>query len=76
METGARIEGFWLGKYMQQLGLFKKLSLIKKTSKLILDGTLSTDDAVEFPLDQIHEAVRASMQQGYNKKIILRIADS
>ncbi|HUG19834.1 MAG TPA: zinc-dependent alcohol dehydrogenase family protein [Planctomycetaceae bacterium] len=76
MEAGARIEGFWLGKYMQQLGLFKKLSLIKKTSKLILDGTLSTDDTVEFPLDQIHEAVRASVQQGYNKKIILRIADS
>lgn len=76
MTAGARVEGFWLGKYMQELGLFKKMSLIKRTSRLVLDGTLSTDDAVEFPLDQIREAVSASMQPGYNKKVLLRISDS
>jgi NADPH:quinone reductase len=74
--TGASVEGFWLGRYVQELGLFKKLSLIRKTSKLVVDGTLSTDDAVEYPLDQIREAVAASVQQGHNKKVLLRISDS
>ena len=76
ISTGGRIEGFWLGKYMQELSLLKKMSLIRKTSKFVVDGTLSTDDAVEFSLDQIKEAVRASMQPGHNKKVLLRIADS
>ncbi len=76
MTPNATIRGFWLGGWMMKRTLFQKLSLVKKITKLILDGTLSSDVSEEFPLERIHDAVIASQQSGRSGKVLLRIADA
>ena len=75
MTPGASFQGFWLGGYMMQQSLWSKMAIIRKTSKLIMDGTLSTDDYEVFPLDEVVQAVAASQTRGRTKKVILRIAE-
>jgi NADPH:quinone reductase-like Zn-dependent oxidoreductase len=51
MTRGAAVEGFWLGRYMQQQGLVKKLLLVRRLTKLIESGVLQTDNCYRIPLE-------------------------
>ena len=72
METGALLEGFWLGNYMSTLKLPAKLSLIRSIAALIREGVLSSDIGTQYPLGQIQNAVRAAEQPARQGKVLLR----
>ncbi len=75
MTPGASIAGFWLARWLPQLGLLTKLKLIRTVSSLIQDGTLTSDIGEIFPLDRVIEAIHAAETPGRAGKVLLRIAD-
>lgn len=76
MTQSASVEGFWLGSYMQTKNLLFKLKLIKRLTRLVLDGTLSSQISSTFDLDHITDAVTAAESGDRNGKVLLKIADS
>jgi NADPH:quinone reductase-like Zn-dependent oxidoreductase len=76
LTKNASIEGFWLSHFMNSKGLIFKLKLIKRITRLILDGTLQTDIRQTWSLDQIQSAVAAAEQPGQSGRVLLSIAES
>lgn len=72
----ASIQGFWLSHFVNSKSLIFKLKLIKRITRLILDGTLQTEVRKTFPLNQIQSAVTAAEQSGRSGRILLSIAES
>ena len=60
MTQQASVEGFWLGNFMNDRNLLFKLKLVKRITRLIVDGVLSTTIGKTFSLHQIDEAVAAA----------------
>lgn len=75
MVNQASVEGFWLGNFMNSKSLFFKLRLVKRLTKLIRNGTLSTDIAASFGLDQISEAIASAESNRHQGKTLLKIAE-
>lgn len=75
MTVGASVEGFWLSRVMDSIGLLGKLSLIRTISGLIREGVLSSDVGESFPLTQVVDAVRAAELPGKRGKVLLKIGD-
>ena len=73
MTVGSRVEGFWLGNFMNRLSLPFKLLLIRRLTRLIRNGVLSSTIRRTIPLDQIAEAVTAAEDSSQEGKILLRI---
>ena len=73
MTPGASISGFWLGNYMQQQSLIRKLKLVRNITGLIKDGVLSSQIAGSFPLEAISSAVESAEQQA--GKTLLQISE-
>lgn len=71
MSTGARLEGFWLSRYMNTLGLAGKLSLVGKLKSLIRSGVLATEVAESYPLGEVVAAVSAADRPARGGKILL-----
>jgi NADPH2:quinone reductase len=74
MGRAARLEGFWLGRYMDQLALPAKLLLVRRIQKMILSGVLSTKIGATFSLDDIGDAVVHAETPDRSGKTLLRIA--
>ena len=53
MTRQASVEGFWLGHFMASRSLPFKLKLIKRITRLVLDGTLATDIARTVSLAEV-----------------------
>lgn len=70
---GKKVEGFWLARYMMELGVLGKLRLVKKISRLMKAGILVSDISATYSLDQIQEAISAVSTPGRNGKVLLRI---
>lgn len=75
MSRDATLSGFWLGNWMMKQSLVGKLRLIRKLTRLILEGVLVSDVGENFPLDRIVEAVRTAEQPGRGGKTLLRIGE-
>jgi NADPH2:quinone reductase len=75
MTVGSRLEGFWLGRFMEQASLPYKLKLVKRLTRLIQSGVLSSEISGSFALSQIHDAVRAAEDSRARGKTLLRMAD-
>lgn len=75
MTQQASVEGFWLGNYMNDRNLLFKLKLVKRITRLILDGVLCTKIGSTFSLDQIHAAVIAAEENARDGKVLLQIGD-
>ena len=73
MTPGASLEGFWLGNFMEKQTLLKKLSLVRKITKLIVDGTLASEIASVFPLEEIEQAIHDA--ENSSGKTLIQIAD-
>lgn len=71
MKIQAKVEGFWLGNHMNSLGLIAKMKLVKRITRLILDGTLSSDIAHSFALSDVHAAVTAAEEPGRRGKVLV-----
>ena len=72
MTLQSSVEGFWLGNFMQGKNLLFKLKLMKRITKLILDGTLTSRIDRTFSLADIHDAVAAAEERGHSGKVLLK----
>jgi NADPH2:quinone reductase len=75
MTVGSQLEGFWLGRFMEQASLPYKLKLVKRLTSLIQSGVLSSEISATFPLGQIQDAVRSAEDSTVRGKSLLRMAD-
>lgn len=73
MTVSSSVEGFWLGNFMNHTSLLFKLRLVRRLTKLIQSGVLSSDVAAEYSLDQIVEAVKSAEDSSRSGKTLLRI---
>lgn len=72
MTVGSSVEGFWLGNFMQQRGLLFRLGLVRRLTRLIRSGILSTQIAGTWPLDQAATAVQAAEDSTVAGKCLLK----
>ena len=75
MTASASVEGFWLTKHMESLGLIGKLRIVRTIGKLITAGILTSGIGDHFSLDEVREAVRRAEEPGGGEKVLLQIAD-
>jgi NADPH2:quinone reductase len=71
--TGARIEGFWLGKWARAQGPLKMLKVFGQINRLMKEGVLTSDIGATFPLDEVQSAVKQAEQVARGGKVLLRI---
>lgn len=64
MTRQATVTGFWLGNFMQAQSLLFKLKLVRRLTRLILDGTLATQVGDTFRLDDIAKAMATTARSG------------
>jgi NADPH:quinone reductase-like Zn-dependent oxidoreductase len=73
--AGKRLEGFYLGHYMQTRPLWKNLLLFKEIARLIRAGVLDTPPGERFSLSDIKAAVQAAEQPAKSGKVLLTIGE-
>jgi NADPH:quinone reductase len=71
---GAKIETFALARFMQPLGLFQKLGVIRAVNKLTASGVLRSPEGNKFPLERIAEAVADAERPGRGGKTLLVVS--
>jgi NADPH:quinone reductase-like Zn-dependent oxidoreductase len=76
MTPAASVEGFWLARWMNRLGLWQKLRLVRSVSRLVREGVLTAEIGRTFDIDAVTDAVTAAEQPGRKGKILLRFAGS
>ena len=69
----AGVEGFYLGNWMPRQSPLKLLGMLRAVKKLTAQGVFHTEVSQTFPLDQVAEAVAASLSSGRTGKVMLRI---
>jgi NADPH:quinone reductase len=74
MQT-ARIEGFWLARWMAQRSILGRLNLVRDISRLMKAGVLVSEVGKAFPLEQVAEAVREAEKPARGGKVWLRLAE-
>ena len=73
--TGATVEGFWLGRWMEEASLPAKLAVMRRVGQLLSSGAIANDVGDAFPLDRVAEAAAASERPGRGGKVWLKIAE-
>ncbi|MCA9034386.1 MAG: zinc-dependent alcohol dehydrogenase family protein [Planctomycetaceae bacterium] len=79
MNTGSRVEGFWLGNFMASKGLFFKLGLVRRLARLVREGTLDSPIQQVVPLCDVRDAVMLAERSGEESargKILIQIAEN
>ena len=71
MQRSARVEGFWLGQFMQQQNLLFKLKLVRRITRMIQSGILATSVGGNYRPEAITEAVTRSESRDSTGKILL-----
>jgi len=71
----ASISGFLLPNWMAQQSPLKLLGVLRQVKKLTIKGVFDTQIDQRFPLDQVVDAVTASLQTGRTGKVMLEIAN-
>ena len=69
----AHISGFLLPNWMMQQAPLKLLGILREVKKLTIQGLFATEVSDTFTLDQVAEAVAASLKPGRTGKVMLRI---
>jgi NADPH2:quinone reductase len=72
----AHISGFLLPNWMMQQAPLKLLGILREVKKLTIQGLFATEVSDTFTLDQVAEAVAASLNPGRTGKVMLRIGGS
>jgi NADPH:quinone reductase-like Zn-dependent oxidoreductase len=73
MTVGSSVEGFWLGNFMLKRGLLFRLGLVRRLTRLIRSGILSTEIAGTWPLEHAAVAIRAAEDSAVSGKCLLKI---
>ena len=70
---GITVEGFWLGSWAKEQSIPTMLRLLKTVRAMIREGTLGTDIAATYPMEQVADAMRHATKAGKGGKVLLRI---
>jgi NADPH:quinone reductase-like Zn-dependent oxidoreductase len=71
MTSGSRVEGFWLGRFMESQGLLFKLRLVQRLTRLIREGILATPVARAHGLKDVQQAVAGAQDSAVAGKVLL-----
>ncbi|MCA9047195.1 MAG: zinc-dependent alcohol dehydrogenase family protein [Planctomycetaceae bacterium] len=74
MTRGLRIDGFWLSQFMDTCRLPQKLRLVRRLTKLIRAGVLSTSVRANYSLEEITQAVQQAEQTPTGGKVLLKMS--
>lgn len=72
MMPAARISGFLLPAWMAQQTPLKLLGMLRAVRRLTVEGMFHTEVAATYPLDQVNEAITASLAPGRTGKVLLQ----
>jgi NADPH:quinone reductase-like Zn-dependent oxidoreductase len=72
---GVTVEGFWLGTWAKKQSIPTMLRLFRTVRAMIREGTLTTDIAATYPIDQVADAVRHATAAGKGGKVLLRLGE-
>lgn len=75
LTPGARMEGFWLARWMPGLPLLRRLRVVRTVGSLIKEGVLRSEVGQAFPLDRVTDAVREAEKMARGGKAYFRLAD-
>lgn len=70
---GITVEGFWLGTWAKKQSIPTMLRLFRTVRAMIREGTLTTNIAATYPMEQIAEAARHATAPGKGGKVLLRL---
>jgi NADPH:quinone reductase-like Zn-dependent oxidoreductase len=70
---GTKMEGFYLGNFAAQQSPLGMLSVLSAVKRLTREGVFHADIGATYSLDQVAEAVAASLEPGRTGKVLLRI---
>lgn len=73
---GAKLEGFWLSRWIQSQGIYSRLKLVGNITHLMRRQILVSDVGQVFPLEEIAQAVGEAQRQGRQGKVLLRITET
>jgi NADPH:quinone reductase-like Zn-dependent oxidoreductase len=70
----ARIEGFWLARWLPKQSLPSKLRVISTITRLMREKILVSEVGESFQLEEVQAAVRTAERTARGGKVLLRIA--
>ena len=71
----ARVSGFLLPTWLAGQSPLKLLGILRTVTRLMAEGIFPAEVGETFPLDQVADAVEASLRPGRTGKVMLRIAN-
>lgn len=72
----AKVEGFWLARWMQAQSVIGKLRIVRSVARLVRERVLESDIEKKYSLAEIAAAVDHAERAARGGKIVLAIADS
>jgi hypothetical protein len=75
MMPAARVSGFLLPVWMAQQTPLKLLGMLRAVRRLTVEGMFHTDVGAVHPLEQVNEAVAASLAPGRTSKVLLKLGE-
>ena len=76
LTSGKRVEGFWLGPWMERQSLLKKAALMRRLGKFVGDGTLATEGHRNFAPTDWKAALSAAEETRSGEKVLFRFGAS
>lgn len=67
------VEGFWLSEWSRDQGVLTMLRLFRQIVSSLRDGTLATDVAASYPMEDIRRAVEEAEKPAKPGKVLLRL---
>jgi NADPH:quinone reductase-like Zn-dependent oxidoreductase len=74
LSAAITVQGFWLGDWARRQSIVRMLRLFKELRALMREGTLKSDVAATYSLDQVKEAVAHATAPGKGGKVVLRLS--
>jgi len=68
---GQRLEGFFLGTWIERQGLLRQLHLIRRAQSLAVSGVLSTTILHRLPYDEVPARLMNCLQTGQPGKVLI-----
>ena len=73
MMPAARVSGFLLPVWMAQQTPLKLIGMLRAVRRLTVEGMFHTEVGATYPLEQVNEAIAASLVPGRTGKVLLQI---
>jgi NADPH:quinone reductase-like Zn-dependent oxidoreductase len=68
---GKRLEGFYLGRWVEEMGLLRLFSLVRRAQALVVQGVLSTHIRTRLAFDDVPSQLAEHLQHASQGKVLL-----